>query len=266
MREHAEAVEGLCYRLEAVRFAGDFVVRDRAAYGTMCAWVADCFEERFERQNGVVEYLAENLRIAAVKMHEVADAFEGRPGAPSLETVLRGEYWIAKAESEPGPRLAEQIQPLVDQIVARGWADPRLAGESVAPVSDLAGVLDDFEPLRDLVDRLIGKPDVVAGQARSWLAMSSELYRQVAYRAHPRVGGEHVRSHRVRDPCRGSSPRGRGTLRGAQTAIRWGCLVISPGQGAIWRMSCSVLAGREAPDVRVGGFCASGVDTSRSAC
>lgn len=58
----------------------------------MCAWINDCLEERFHRQDELVEYLAVNLEIAVRRLRATADAFEGRR-RPEQSKVTAVSYW-----------------------------------------------------------------------------------------------------------------------------------------------------------------------------
>ncbi|GAB3655167.1 hypothetical protein [Glycomyces tarimensis] len=193
MRRHADTLDGLRYRTEAIRFASTLMPRDAAAYGTMCGWIADCLEDRTQRQDGLVEYVAENLRIAAGNLRTAAAAYEGRAAGPTGEpdalgtvndAVFRASYWYPGRSSEPlaepAPRLADQIQPLVDEISGRSWADEQFAGGDgfgSMPIARLDVAIAHFDAMRELLSQLVGRPEIVAAQASAWNDMSAELYR-----------------------------------------------------------------------------------------
>src|ERR687894_2696679 len=81
-----------------------------------------------------------------------------------------------------GSSLADSIEGLVDAIKSEGWVDDALAGaglgvEVAATVMDpisallangLGWAMEYFEPLRQILDELTGKPDVVAAHATTW--------------------------------------------------------------------------------------------------
>ncbi|HEV2782706.1 MAG TPA: hypothetical protein VGX25_25220 [Actinophytocola sp.] len=88
-----------------------------------------------------------------------------------------------------GSGLADSIEGLVDAIRSEGWVDDALAGaalgvEVAATVMDpfsallangLGWAMEYFEPLRQVLDELTGKPDVVRSHAATWNNMAREL-------------------------------------------------------------------------------------------
>lgn len=93
-------------------------------------------------------------------------------------------------EAWTGSGLADSIEGLVDAIKAEGWVDDALAGatlgvEVAATVMDpisallangLGWAMEYFEPLREMLDELTGKPDVVRAHAATWDNMATELH------------------------------------------------------------------------------------------
>ena len=92
-------------------------------------------------------------------------------------------------EAWTGSGLADSIEGLVDAIKTEGWVDDALAGaalgvEVAATVMDpisallangLGWAMEYFEPLREMLDELTGKPDVVRSHAATWNNMATEL-------------------------------------------------------------------------------------------
>jgi uncharacterized protein YukE len=88
-----------------------------------------------------------------------------------------------------GSGLADSIEGLVDAIRTEGWVDDALAGAALGvevaatvmdPVSALLAngigwAMEYFEPLREVLDELTGKPDVIASHAATWNRMAAEL-------------------------------------------------------------------------------------------
>jgi uncharacterized protein YukE len=88
-----------------------------------------------------------------------------------------------------GSSLADSIEGLVEAIKSDGWVDDAIAGaglgvEVAATVMDpisallangLGWAMEYFEPLRQMLDELTGKPDVVAAHAATWNNMATEL-------------------------------------------------------------------------------------------
>ena len=89
-----------------------------------------------------------------------------------------------------GSGLADSIEGLVDAVRSEGWVDDALAGlglgvEVAATVMDpisallangIGWAMEYFEPLREILDELTGKPDVVRSHAATWDNMSTELH------------------------------------------------------------------------------------------
>jgi hypothetical protein len=88
-----------------------------------------------------------------------------------------------------GMSLPDSIQGLTAAIQSEGWVDDLLAGGSLAletvsialdPFSALLAnglgwAMEYFDPLRDMLDKLTGMPDVVAAHAATWDRMAGEL-------------------------------------------------------------------------------------------
>lgn len=92
-------------------------------------------------------------------------------------------------EAWTGSSLAESVEGLVTAIESKGWVDDLLAGvglglEVASTVIDpfsallsngLGWAMEYFEPLREALDSLTGKPDAVASHAATWQNMSGAL-------------------------------------------------------------------------------------------
>lgn len=88
-----------------------------------------------------------------------------------------------------GAMLPDAVQGLVDAIKSEGWVDDALAGAGLAlevagtvidPFSALLAnglgwAMEYFKPLREILDSLLGMPDVVASHAATWDRMAAEL-------------------------------------------------------------------------------------------
>ncbi|CRK57933.1 hypothetical protein [Alloactinosynnema sp. L-07] len=107
---------------------------------------------------------------------------------------MTGDSLVAPVESSreawTGSGLADSIEGLVDAIKTEGWVDDALAGatlgvEVAATVMDpisallangLGWAMEYFDPLREMLDELTGKPDVVRSHAATWNNMATELH------------------------------------------------------------------------------------------
>jgi len=94
-------------------------------------------------------------------------------------------------EAWTGAGLADSVEGLVDAIKTEGWVDDALAGaglgvEVAATVMDpvsallangLGWAMEYFDPLREMLDELTGKPDLVRAHAATWNNIATELGR-----------------------------------------------------------------------------------------
>ncbi|TDV57218.1 WXG100 family type VII secretion target [Actinophytocola oryzae] len=88
-----------------------------------------------------------------------------------------------------GSSLGDSIEGLVQSIKSENWVDGVLAGaglgvEVAATVMDpisallangLGWAMEYFQPLREMLDELTGKPDVVTSHAATWNNIATEL-------------------------------------------------------------------------------------------
>lgn len=106
---------------------------------------------------------------------------------------MTGDSLIAPVESTrkpwTGASLADGVDGLVQAIKSEGWVDDVLAGASLGvdvaatvmdPISALLAnglgwAIEYFEPLREMLDELTGKPDVVSSHAQTWANMATEF-------------------------------------------------------------------------------------------
>ncbi|MET7966418.1 type VII secretion target [Micromonospora sp. NPDC005305] len=91
IRAHAAYVEGLRARFDAVRGASAHIARDDQAYGLLCGWISAILEDRHTRQDELVAYVDENLRLVADGLRRTADSYDGVDGdaASSMEAISR---------------------------------------------------------------------------------------------------------------------------------------------------------------------------------
>jgi hypothetical protein len=126
---HADHVEAVRVRFAAVNAASAVVVGDETVYGRLCRWITDTVLETHVRQDELVEYVEENLRLIVAGLCDLA------------------------GEKPPEPDLV------------RTAAVPSL----VAPVVDTArAAMERIGPLKDVLDELTGRPDVIAAHATTW--------------------------------------------------------------------------------------------------
>jgi uncharacterized protein YukE len=102
-----------------------------------------------------------------------------------------------------GVSLADGFQGLQQSVQGGSWVDGMLAGgalvaDAAATVIDpfsalvangLGWVMEHFEPLRDVLDKLTGMPDRVAADAQTWANMAGAL-QTVAGDLHSRLAAD----------------------------------------------------------------------------
>ncbi|MCP3786662.1 hypothetical protein NLX85_25155 [Micromonospora sp. A3M-1-15] len=91
IRAHAASIEALRARFEAVRGASAHIARDDRAYGLLCGWISGILEDRHTRQDELVAYVDENLRLVADGLRRTADNYDGVDGdaASSMSAISR---------------------------------------------------------------------------------------------------------------------------------------------------------------------------------
>ncbi|MEU6246633.1 hypothetical protein [Glycomyces sp. NPDC047010] len=183
IRGHADRVEELRYRLEAVRFASTLIDRSDIADRPVLAWLHANLEQPVQRQDGIVEYLTVNFTIATQRLRATAGAFEGRRGAPALAQVTAASYWAPKGRSAPSvdfsakPDLNAKIDGLARSMDVRTWAVGALAEPGASPLPERDRSAAGPALLHDVETALQVQPEVFAAQVRAWRDMSAELQR-----------------------------------------------------------------------------------------
>jgi len=76
LRQHASNLEALQDRFDAIKSASTYIQQDDEAYGTLCGWISGCLEDRHQRHSGIVDYVAENLGMAAQAVRACADDYD----------------------------------------------------------------------------------------------------------------------------------------------------------------------------------------------
>lgn len=88
MRAHAARVEAVRQRFGAVRAASAAIAADDAAYGRLCGWIGGVLEQRHVRQEGLLAYVEENLRLAAEALARTGQDYE-RADDSAAERIRR---------------------------------------------------------------------------------------------------------------------------------------------------------------------------------
>jgi hypothetical protein len=185
LRAHASNLDALRARFGTVTDASEQIEQDQAAFGPLCGWIFTGLGDRHARQDELIAYVGENLRLAAEGIRRVAR------GGGELADLASGDGSPATdAPRDPSEIVARAI----DAIESRQWVDGLLAdaapvAEFAAPVTDsvsalraggLAWAMAYIPPLRGMLDDLTGMPDVVAYHASVWATMAGDLHRIAA--------------------------------------------------------------------------------------
>ncbi|EID55766.1 type VII secretion target [Saccharomonospora xinjiangensis] len=78
LRAHASKVEQIRARFDAVKGASAHIQQNDQAYGLLCGWIAGILEGRHARQDELIDFVAENLSLAAESLRAAADLYESR--------------------------------------------------------------------------------------------------------------------------------------------------------------------------------------------
>jgi hypothetical protein len=76
IRAHAATVDAVRERFAAVKAASSAISRDDAAYGMLCGWIGGVLEARHARQDELIAYVEENLRLAGVALRQTGAGYE----------------------------------------------------------------------------------------------------------------------------------------------------------------------------------------------
>lgn len=76
LRAHADKVEQIHARFDAVKGASSHIQQNDQAYGLLCGWIAAVLEGRHTRQDELIDYVSENLSMAAQSLRSAADLYE----------------------------------------------------------------------------------------------------------------------------------------------------------------------------------------------
>jgi hypothetical protein len=132
---HAGQIEAVRVRFVAVHRASAVVVGDETVYGRLCRWVIETVLEKHARQDELVEYVEENLRLIVAGLCDL--------------------YGVDRPEPDP----------------VREAALPSL----IAPVEEtVTAAMERIGPLRDVLDELTGRPEVITAHALTWYNIAVE--------------------------------------------------------------------------------------------
>lgn len=76
LRTHAQHVQAVRQRFDAVQAASSHISQNDQAYGLLCGWIAGVLEGRHQKQDELIAYVAENLDVATRELELTADAYD----------------------------------------------------------------------------------------------------------------------------------------------------------------------------------------------
>ncbi|OLF06547.1 hypothetical protein BLA60_31785 [Actinophytocola xinjiangensis] len=76
LRTHAQNVQAVRQRFDAVRGASAGIAQNDQAYGLLCGWISSVLEGRHRRQDELIGYVAENLDLVTQELESTADAYD----------------------------------------------------------------------------------------------------------------------------------------------------------------------------------------------
>ena len=76
LRTHAQNVQAVRQRFDAVQAASGHITGDDQAYGLLCGWISGVLEGRHRKQDDLIAYVAESLDIVSRELDLSADAYD----------------------------------------------------------------------------------------------------------------------------------------------------------------------------------------------
>ncbi|XVU27040.1 type VII secretion target [Actinoplanes sp. CA-054009] len=76
IRAHAAKVDAVQERFAAVKAASSAITQDDAAYGLLCGWISGILESRHARQDQLIAYVEENLRLAGDALRQTGAGYD----------------------------------------------------------------------------------------------------------------------------------------------------------------------------------------------
>jgi Excreted virulence factor EspC, type VII ESX diderm len=76
LRTHAQNVQAVRQRFDAVQSASSHIARDDQAYGLLCGWISGVLEGRHQKQDELLAFVAENLDMVSRELELTADAYD----------------------------------------------------------------------------------------------------------------------------------------------------------------------------------------------
>lgn len=145
LSRHADNLDAVRARFSRVMDASAYIAQGDGAYGLLCGWNTESLEERHVRQDELVAYVADNLRLIGQGLRKAAKAYD--------------ETWSEVADA------VGQAPPA---------AGASLIAAPVTPSREFRAV-EQVESIPQMLDALTGRPEVVASHAETWCNIAVEL-------------------------------------------------------------------------------------------
>ena len=85
LRAHANNIETIKARFEAVKSASSHIAQDDQAYGLLCGWISAVLEGKHTKHTDLLDYVAETLTLVATALRSTADRYQ------SADTTIAGQ-------------------------------------------------------------------------------------------------------------------------------------------------------------------------------
>ena len=76
LRTHAENVQAVRQRFDAVQSASSNIAGNDQAYGLLCGWISGVLEGRHQKQDELLAFVAESLDIVTRELELTADTYD----------------------------------------------------------------------------------------------------------------------------------------------------------------------------------------------
>lgn len=110
-QRHADHLEAVRVRFSAVHAASAVIVGDETVYGRLCRWIIATLLEKHARQDELVSYVGENLRLIVA----------GLAGAPEPDLVREAAVpsLVAPVAGKPRGAMEELLGEVLDELAGR---------------------------------------------------------------------------------------------------------------------------------------------------
>lgn len=80
IRAHAQKVDAVRAKFDAVTSASAFIAGDDQAYGLLCSWMPAILQGRHAKQDELFAYVEENLNLCVDGLRRTADGYDAADG------------------------------------------------------------------------------------------------------------------------------------------------------------------------------------------